>query len=345
MGLRTYPTPAAIRDGDLGSHPTMDEIDLFVTSGRGTDTERRWAANVWTKHVAERVDSVMAGRVAAGDPPRLPLGVVSCTDDTDIVVGLLDGDEVWRGKGWVQEDLRSGEEPFRLTTDEVAFSVDAITGGATGMALLDIVPVGRVEEIGSLLAASDIPPDGKVVAVVDDFDPNAVLDLLLVTPGPKVQRRSNGQWMTDRGYLAKLTSGHPPKLVVLSSGQVDDVVQQVDQSTVNEKFKEYNVMHASGFAERADEMAIAFSLLAANSPKYIAYDVTGKMPGNLQRYWTVGEGAAKIRWGTPGAWRRCYRHLVKYVGPQRAPGVCTNLGKRLGGKNVAWNVGGRRGGH
>ena len=41
----------------------------------------------------------------------------------------------------------------------------------------------------------------------------------------------------------------------------------------------------------------------------------------LRRYWVHGEGAAKIRWGTPGDWARCVRHLSKYLGP-RAKGYC-----------------------
>ena len=42
---------------------------------------------------------------------------------------------------------------------------------------------------------------------------------------------------------------------------------------------------------------------------------------DLRQYWTKGEGAAKIRWGTPGDWSRCVRHLSKYMGP-RAKGYC-----------------------
>ena len=41
----------------------------------------------------------------------------------------------------------------------------------------------------------------------------------------------------------------------------------------------------------------------------------------LRRYWTRGEGAAKIRWGQPGDWKRCVKHLAKYMGP-RAKGYC-----------------------
>ena len=41
----------------------------------------------------------------------------------------------------------------------------------------------------------------------------------------------------------------------------------------------------------------------------------------LRRYWTRGPGAAKIKWGAPGDFKRCVRQLRKYVGPG-AEGLC-----------------------
>lgn len=41
----------------------------------------------------------------------------------------------------------------------------------------------------------------------------------------------------------------------------------------------------------------------------------------LKNYWLHGPGAAKIRWGSPGDFTRCVRHLSKYMGP-RAKGYC-----------------------
>src|SRR4029077_8670313 len=38
-------------------------------------------------------------------------------------------------------------------------------------------------------------------------------------------------------------------------------------------------------------------------------------------------GGAKIRWNTGSDWRRCYRHLRKYMGV-RARGYCANLHRR-----------------
>lgn len=46
----------------------------------------------------------------------------------------------------------------------------------------------------------------------------------------------------------------------------------------------------------------------------------------LKRYWGQGQGAAKIRWGTPGDWTRCNRQLSRYLGP-RAKGYCARLHK------------------
>jgi hypothetical protein len=41
----------------------------------------------------------------------------------------------------------------------------------------------------------------------------------------------------------------------------------------------------------------------------------------LRRYWAHGKGAAKIKWGVPGDWKRCVRQLAKYLGV-RAKGYC-----------------------
>jgi len=51
----------------------------------------------------------------------------------------------------------------------------------------------------------------------------------------------------------------------------------------------------------------------------------------LRRYWTVGKGAKKIRWGTGGDWTRCVRQLSKYLGP-RAKGYCQLRHKEVTGE-------------
>jgi hypothetical protein len=63
----------------------------------------------------------------------------------------------------------------------------------------------------------------------------------------------------------------------------------------------------------------------------------------LREYWTKGAGAAKIRWGTPGDFDRCVRHLEKYM-PGQAEGYCNLLHKRATGIYPATHAKQERGG-
>lgn len=51
----------------------------------------------------------------------------------------------------------------------------------------------------------------------------------------------------------------------------------------------------------------------------------------LMAYWSEGEGAAKIGWGTDGDFYRCEAELGKYVSPGMVAGLCSNLHKRATG--------------
>lgn len=42
----------------------------------------------------------------------------------------------------------------------------------------------------------------------------------------------------------------------------------------------------------------------------------------LEDYWKHGEGAARIRWNTPGDWTRCYMHIRKHLPDESAKRVC-----------------------
>jgi len=48
------------------------------------------------------------------------------------------------------------------------------------------------------------------------------------------------------------------------------------------------------------------------------------MPIALQRYWLIGKGAAKIRWGVPGDFLRCVRQLRSHF-PTNPEGLCNIL--------------------
>lgn len=64
----------------------------------------------------------------------------------------------------------------------------------------------------------------------------------------------------------------------------------------------------------------------------------------LMEYWAHGKGAAKIRWGVPGDFDRCVKHLRKYF-PQDPKGLCANLHHRAIGMWPGQEDPGGRGGH
>lgn len=58
---------------------------------------------------------------------------------------------------------------------------------------------------------------------------------------------------------------------------------------------------------------------------------------SLRRYWTTGEGGARIRWGTDGDLTRCHRYVRREVSRTQMSdddiwGFCQNLHKRLFGR-------------
>lgn len=218
-------------------------------------------------------------------------------------------------------------------------------------------------------AAADLPEGAKAVAVVDDLDKTAVIDLLAVAPGPKVFRRNDGQWAEDAKWMTALRSVTPPPLVQLDDpAQIANVIAQVDEATKgmpfdveadkakpeaeggeapaegsdapseepaapDEKKPKDPVAASAAWADehqrKADELAVNLALVAAGKG---ASTLKGKAAGaeKLRQYWLKGEGALKIRWGTPGDWKRCYRHLSKHMGP-RAAGYCQLMHGRATG--------------
>jgi hypothetical protein len=343
VGVRHYPVPTGARDGVLGATATLDDIDLAATLGN------EWAGKVLATENGRLLASML------GSDPVLPMGLAVPDIDDLIVTGLIRGDEVWTASGW-QPAAIDDREPIGLDSDEVAFVARALASGSA-VALRGYTPVALLSAIGAAGAdledlpagSSDLPADARVLAVVDDLDRNAVIDVVAVTPGPHVLRRHDGKWETDDGWIAVLRSVKPPPVVPLEDATLGSVLQQVDEATAGEPFEltgapKKKPTVASAWDLRADQMAIEFAihraLIAAPLGKAMSKATPGgRMPAKLREYWAFGEGAAKIRWGTPGAWTRCHRYLSKYVGPFRAKGTCTNLGKLRGGKGVAWDVG------
>lgn len=344
---RTFPVPASLSSAWLGAEATLDELDLV---SRLPGDAGDWATRILN---GDR-DRIIAS--AIGDGLTLPRAVVVPIDeiDADVVVALITGRGVVAGA--IPADLPT--EVLSLDASEVGFALRAFqVEGASGVILSPSTPVAFLSVVdGAAItaAAEDLPPNAHLVAIVDDLDRNAVLDLIAVLPGPRVLRRHDGAWQEDDQWVSVLRGVRPPAVVEVTASLAPTVISQVDEATRGKPFEE-TVTGSAGPDDYEDlggfvaaQMAIADDAALELLPIVAAqgrvrsgvYDVAGVMPPHLQRYWVAGPGAAKIRWGTPGAWRRCHRLLSKYMGPFKAKGACTNLGQKLGGKGVAWDVGG-----
>jgi hypothetical protein len=216
--------------------------------------------------------------------------------------------------------------------------------GRPGIAQIPTLPILGKQEIDQIL--SDYPayiererartassmavgrPETDVepiyLAIVDSLDPESVLDMLAVVPAsptstsPKVLRLDATGWIDDPASMAALKSSTPPPVVKVEGDLIDNVISQVSTYYASQATPEEDATEAQvgiGYGEFGELVAAGNRVGGAEK---------------LREYWTTGKGGAKIRWGTPGDWTRCYRHLKKYMGP-RAKGYCANLHKRMTG--------------
>lgn len=361
---RTFEVPAALVATGFASTTDLDVLDREVEfPGDFGD----WAEKVLLQENAKILDDV------CGTMRLLPRGILSSIqlDDGSLIIdGLVDSDgRVWdkdfSAWGVPSEPINIAENTIELDDDDVAFVARAFREGADEVWHRPFIPKAFVS---ALVAAppppqdrlgrkgkkkedpptnEEVPAGSAIIAVVDPIDEDAVLEMLAITPGPRALRRHDGSWFDDPAWVPVLRSVRPPKIVKLSEAQVASVTTQVDRATADQDWEpfdadsreQYQIFTASAYVQElqreSDEQALR-SLIAVAGRKLTPQDAASTE--RLNRYWTVGKGAAKIRWGTPGSWRRCYKHLVVHVGPKIAPGLCTNLSKRLGGPGIATHV-------
>lgn len=341
--MRTYPLPAAVLDELEPTGPllasvkrrgsmTSDEIEraAFVASGTGLGD---WADRFMQRQARQSVKRLMGGS------DEMPQALVYSDDVGEIAVGLTAGGRVYDKDGW--RDAAAGELDYAVELDleSIAFVASALDENADGVVLRPWVPLAFLAAAPPQTASDQKPesvdaPEGAVVAaVVDEVDNNAVLDLLAIGPGPTIYRRNAGVWEEDPGWIDRLRGIDPPPMVTVGPDKLSSVVSQVDESTAGQPFEPTEapiVSSAMGAAEweKADEFAVQMALVAAKA----ANKVAGKAGGaeNLRQYWLHGKGAMKIRWGTPGDWKRCVRQLTKYLGV-RAKGYCQLMHGRATG--------------
>lgn len=171
---------------------------------------------------------------------------------------------------------------------------------------------------------SDVPP--IYLAIVDSADTSAVLDLVALAPSAQTgiattaYVRKDGDWIKDDMVYRQLKSTTPPTVVALTSEDMEQVKSQIDIFYAEKEAE-------SGSQNKNTSDSALVSSVSTLWDEYGTLTAAGGLDRNrgnaenLRRYWTVGPGAAKIKWGLPSDWRRCVRHLSKYLGV-RARGYC-----------------------
>jgi hypothetical protein len=167
------------------------------------------------------------------------------------------------------------------------------------------------------------------LAIVDPIDPQSVLDLVALVPSGMTggavtayTRDVNNSWKPSPQIIQQLKSTNPPRVVMLSDDDYPSVLAQVDdyyaRKTVAEQRAEQKstVTPVAAAGALWDEYGVLLPLIGGGG-----LDRNRGNAERLRHYWTRGPGALKIRWGMPGDWSRCFRHLSKHLGP-RAAGYC-----------------------
>lgn len=198
---------------------------------------------------------------------------------------------------------------------------------------------------------SDVEP--VYMAIVSPDDPRAVFKLISLVPAnsqsnqPMVYSREEGEWKRDESTLGDLKSATPPPVVALDESTLDDVLVQVDGTQgvggeetpmAAEPVAVPTEPDVGSVTASADDQFALMVLWGPNKnimeQALVAAGGADRNRGGaekLRHYWTRGAGAAKIRWGTPGDWTRCFRNLSKYLGP-RARGYCALRHKEMTGQ-------------
>jgi hypothetical protein len=371
---RTYRVPRSLRE-HLGPEVTAWDLFRLESDEQAGSWARSTLASLVASVEAETVSTlgctecVDTGFYGMPDPdnPDLLTGLARRVDDGPYESFTADG-------SWLPGTPATVEV---LDTETAAELAAALASGAAGLLRLygqpiaflapsDCVTSEPIEQVISAgLAAT--PPDfsERIYALVHDVDQGAVMDLYRVQPGDRPQRLADGEWVP---WTSSVLAGAGQLMVELDESQYREVTRQIMAAGFpkNQTCKycaepaTKRIMHAEGRAYvpvcdehvakgtaavggenevvSVDSITAGADALVADAPLTVSPDPRAE---KLRRYWSSGRGAAKIRWLTPGDWKRCYRHLRKYMGI-RARGYCQNLHKRNTGvwTGSRFNVGG-----
>ena len=232
---RQFTVPEALR-GELP--PCIAAWDLLKVSRDGGD------AAEWADRTLERL---LAAATPCTDCEDTGLFGIEDPNDPDILRGLVrevpgggfesltaDGD--WRV--WAPTpDTSARIIPYELATD----LAEALTSSAAGLVLRWVEPLAwlppgnDVFTLSLTAAVTAVDESWRTYAIVDELDHGAVLNVIRLAKGPKVEEYTDGGWSTSASILSDLIGVNPPVLVELDEDTTADVLNQIDTALLKDK--------------------------------------------------------------------------------------------------------------
>jgi hypothetical protein len=301
---RTFVPPRSLRhkaqeeSGPLASRIASGRCDAMDLLEMG---DVPWAVQTLDSLVAA-IDTEATDALGCTDCEDTGFYGLAATDNEDLLVTLVkragEGEfehlaasgiwEPWTGDPGLELEL--------ISLDVAADLASALTAGASGLLRKYCHPLAFL-------------PPAKVVT--------ASLLADLVSAEPEASPRS--EWVN----FAIVDDDDAGAVMQVVRADADGNLEALQDGT----WQPWEAKDGNLMAIELDEDTLGAVLTASGSKALLAYTSPNPKAEKLRRYWSTGRGGAKIRWGTPSDWRRCYRHLRKYLG-LRAKGYCQNLHHR-----------------
>jgi hypothetical protein len=302
---RTYLPPRSVRTAVRGQ---SDPVSLQIGTGNCTawDLLQVGGSHPASSWAIKTLESITAAGsdLGCGDCEDTGFYGLASTDDVDLLDGLLrrigDGEyESLRGDG-IWEQWNGDVAQAEVLSLELAGDVaDALTAGATGLLRKYSWPLFFL-------------PPAKVVTA-------SLLADLVSAEEPDTPR---SEWVN----FAVVDDDDPGAVMQVVRAGAEDRWESYQEGAW-EHWDPIGNLYAIPLDDEVLEVVLTASGLVADAPLTVSPDPRAE---KLRRYWSTGRGGAKIRWNTPGDWRRCVRQLRKYLGV-RAKGWCQNMHKRSTG--------------
>jgi hypothetical protein len=169
--------------------------------------------------------------------------------------------------------------------------------------------------------------DQDIDYMIQNFDENPETELAVISRRVRERLAQEGKALNDGSF--PIRNAGDLKNAIQAYGRAKPgsrgkVKRHIMKRAIGLGREEMIPENWKGAASNLDEIVASMKFRTEEYGVLIAAGGADRNRGNaekLRRYWVSGKGAAKIRWGAPGDWKRCVRHLSKHMGP-RAKGYC-----------------------